>query len=298
MTTTEWITAPLNTSAAAFRSWGLGVSDALTALGFPKTADTGQVDWATVAAPSGTYPGYEIRYFDDSLHATAPIYFKIEYGSSSSTARCSLRFTFGPSTNGTGTITNNFAGTTTFAFDLTTATTATTYTNYASCFDLSGFILRGWGQAQPGMFWLERSRDLNGDPTSQGLVFGWKNGSSSANNEVNQRIIERSTGLSWLVRGANVFFPKSMRSASESLFDGSDYYLSPMIHLGSNGLWTSRLILGISLIDFSPAAEFTATLMGVSDTWLATGLSGFGSRFVTNDVTEDSYASAAMYWEA
>ena len=33
-----------------FRLWGGGLSGAITTAGFIKTADTGQVDWATVTA--------------------------------------------------------------------------------------------------------------------------------------------------------------------------------------------------------------------------------------------------------
>src|SRR3954454_8298219 len=93
------------TSDAVFRSWGSGVSAQLAAIGLVRTADTGQIDWTTVAKPaSGVFGGYEIWRFDDALQATAPVFIKVEYGISNTTTLM-LGLTVGTGTNGAGTLT-------------------------------------------------------------------------------------------------------------------------------------------------------------------------------------------------
>jgi len=126
--------APSNASDASFRVWGKALSDALTAVGCAKTADTGQIDWATVArAALSTYAGYEIRTLPASTLQTAcPVYIKIEYGAGSTQTYCAIRVTVGQATDGAG----NFVGQTTNAFALINSATSTTASDcYVSCND-------------------------------------------------------------------------------------------------------------------------------------------------------------------
>ena len=106
----SWLANPSNADTTAFRHWGKEFSDNLaTVLGagsMVRTADTGQIDWATVSRPGGTstYAGYEMYRFDDPAQATAPVFLKIEYGNDAALTRPSMRFSVGDGTNGTGTI--------------------------------------------------------------------------------------------------------------------------------------------------------------------------------------------------
>lgn len=86
-----------------FRAQGLWMSQQLDNL-WPKTADTGQIDWATVTAPTGAddYRGYEIRTSNDGLKT---VYLKIEYGSGYGAYSWALRFTLGSGSNSSGTLT-------------------------------------------------------------------------------------------------------------------------------------------------------------------------------------------------
>lgn len=98
---------PTNATDADFRNWGKAISDALTAFGLTKTADTGQIDWATVLKPATTnaYQGYEIRKFTDSLNTTRPVFFRVEYGGGNPAAAPALKWTFGTGSDGSGVIT-------------------------------------------------------------------------------------------------------------------------------------------------------------------------------------------------
>lgn len=91
---------------AAFRVWGKWLSDALTTLGWAKTADTGQIDWTTVAKPAGTNTsaGYEIRT-SPAQDGYQQLYIKVEWGTGSGATYPSLWVTLGTGSNGSGTLT-------------------------------------------------------------------------------------------------------------------------------------------------------------------------------------------------
>jgi hypothetical protein len=66
----------------SFRAWGLGLHAQLAAIGLVQTADTGQINWATVVHPGGGAGtlGYENWRFNDALQATKPVFIKLEFG--------------------------------------------------------------------------------------------------------------------------------------------------------------------------------------------------------------------------
>jgi hypothetical protein len=101
MTTTSWTSPSLNTSTATFQAWGSELSAKFALVGCVQTADTGQINWLTVAwtATINTAQGYEIWRNSDSS-----IFFKVEYGTGS-TNLPSLWITAGTGSNGSGTIT-------------------------------------------------------------------------------------------------------------------------------------------------------------------------------------------------
>jgi len=111
MSRSTFSAAYTNASDATYTAWAYGLSQALDACGFfPKTADTGQVDWTPDRpAPSGinTFPDFEIRYLNDALHSTQPLYVKMEYGEAAVTNMPGMRVTFSLfPTNGAGSFTN------------------------------------------------------------------------------------------------------------------------------------------------------------------------------------------------
>lgn len=93
---------------AKFRAWGAACNAALTASGLTQTADTGQINWTTVARPTvaNTKQGYEIWRFNDTLQSTRPIFLRFDYGSSgnSSGTNPGTWLTVGTATDGAGNI--------------------------------------------------------------------------------------------------------------------------------------------------------------------------------------------------
>lgn len=95
------------TSDAQFRAWAQAIHDRLTAIGLINTADTGQINLATVLAPAvNTDAGFEIWRFSDAAQATDPIFLKLSYGKAGQTQRGRLTLQVGTGSNGTGTLTN------------------------------------------------------------------------------------------------------------------------------------------------------------------------------------------------
>lgn len=179
MSTTTFAAPPYNGAGSAtnIRVWVQAIHDALTALGFVQTTDTGQIDLATVITPetSHTKAGYEIWRFTDVLQSTAPIFFRIDYGTAGVTTP-QMWVTVGTGSNGAGAISGvlipesrtggNSSGSSTVAG-----------VGYASSGDGSMLALFPFVDfassaplaAVPG-FIIDRSRDASGQPTADGVI--------------------------------------------------------------------------------------------------------------------------------
>ena len=297
MATQSWSEVLSCSSDANFRAWGLALSNALTNLGIPKSADTGQVNWATVTAPSGSYPGFEIRYLNDSLHSTYPIYIKIEYGSSSTNTRPGLRFSFSRATDGAGGLVGTYPIPVT-AGDFSTSNSGATQAWVASSCDASGFVIPAPDYQE--MFWMvERSRDSSGNITPQGFSFLRRSISSIGGvNPVSHWTHNFQNNVMYAMVSPQVYYPTALHTGSTSLFDGSNVYLAPLYGWGApDGLWYHKGVLGYAQADFSLYSTFSASRFGVSRTWKAMGNRGFGAHYMSTSTTADSYACLAIWWE-
>lgn len=173
VTTSSNTTTLSHSNTTDFRIWGLEFSNMLTAAGFPKSADTGQINWASVtkSGSAGAYSGYEIRYLNDSLHGTYPIYVKIEYGNGASSAVYpSIRVSVASSTNGAGTLTGvSFLGPSILTNDAVIVAGA----RFSGAVTREGFAAfvwkRGWDAAGSPFFAICRTTDTSGTPTALGV---------------------------------------------------------------------------------------------------------------------------------
>ena len=87
---------------ARFRTQMDFISTSIQSAGWTQTADTGQIDFATVAAPgaASTFMGYEIFY---SGNTNGPrLYMKLEYGSAFNSSAKGFRVNFGTGSDGAG----------------------------------------------------------------------------------------------------------------------------------------------------------------------------------------------------
>jgi hypothetical protein len=192
MTTSSWAAIIAHGTDADFRAWGADYKTHLAAIGCVQTADTGQINWATATRPTtpvNTAAGYEIWRFNDALQATAPIFFKLEYGTGGSTNAAvgsqapGMWLTVGTGSDGAGNITGVVSvrrqlHTTSSGTSTTITTTATTTPSQSYFCHAAGFLgcifhygstlLIPWGS-----FAIVRYCDNNGAPIGDGFVVYW-----------------------------------------------------------------------------------------------------------------------------
>jgi hypothetical protein len=222
MTTSSFMVASETANDTQFRAWGGALSNAITAVGIIKTADTGQIDWTTVANPAdNSYGGYEVRAFDDSLQSTNPLFLKIEFGRLNNLI--AMRLSLGTGTNGSGTLTGQF---------MTTGLVCQTRQNNAtpsSCFVSSDGSYLTVGlfvpTAHATFFAIERTKDSFGQNTALGALIMSVFGGSSINAPQFRHQFFPYTGVipDSLLNQLGVFTPAGISSG----VDGADVNFYP-----------------------------------------------------------------------
>lgn len=156
-----------NSTLANFKAWAQAISNALAAMGWVQTADTGQVNWSTISAvPSSAYV-YEVWRANDSLAAARPIFLLIRYGYS--TSNPSIRVSVGGGSNGAGVLTNGFIGSSSAisGSDTNVNNRAGSFNCYFSG-DAGEFRAMLWQSATSCcVFGVERSKDDQGVSTNE-----------------------------------------------------------------------------------------------------------------------------------
>lgn len=171
---------------ADFRAWGSALSAGLASAGLVKTADTGQIDWVTVArAAGGTSAGYEVWRMNDAMQATKPVFFKLEYGSGPSTSVPHMWLTVGGGSNGSGTITDTYLSRTLIAPNGSLNADGGGRPTYISVQPgFVGVVVNGgclsWAGANMscGYFFVIRTTDDSAVPTADGLAVIHQSGGS------------------------------------------------------------------------------------------------------------------------
>lgn len=170
-------TTPIeHSSDATFRVWAAEVITQLLAAGITQTADTGQINTGTVTRPgTNTNAGYAIFRFNDSMQGTAPIFFRIDFGTGSVATGPRMQITVGTGSNGSGTITGIGLAATTIGGGTAPASTVTNY-GFRICYvdGFLGFMWKLGATAGTGValsfFAIARSVDSSGAATAEAAV--------------------------------------------------------------------------------------------------------------------------------
>lgn len=242
-------------------------SDMITALGFPKTTDTGQVDWTTVAVPTGAdvTRDYEVRKFNDADQTAHPIFMKLtySYAINGSTRVPYVTMIIGTGSNGSGTITGIIT-TLKFVIDWQTSL----HNNWFASSDGTGFALYlggyndSWFSRQ--FFVLERARDINGTimPTQ---VIWCKNTANTSSGPVQQDVqsgvLDLSLGTAYVQYGINVPYPVPLKSTSISMAalpaPAAFYPFCVWSMFTNSGKAYGKHVVGWAAPDFLSEAEVT-----------------------------------------
>lgn len=297
-----------NTSNAQFRAWGSWVGSTLTTFGFPKTADTGQINWTTVSAPGAgsTIQGYEVRTFNDSAESTSPIYMKLEFGSGTNAATPFMYLTVGTGSDGAGTIT----GTAITSRQGVASPSSAAGGGQGNCYawtDGSAFGFLMW----PGMettnsgffFGIERWRANDGTATTHGATeFHSYTNSSSATAAC--RLLPYVSGFanssstnSWLaVTPATAVNASSNQTASQGLA----FYPAPVFSGWLNRLYgPSQMLLACGGADLAAGSQIAISHYGTSRTFLAAGPGNPNNYWGTgiNIGGSSNYRSFLLRWD-
>lgn len=287
--------APTNATDAAFRAWGSGISAALAAAGLVKTADTGQINWTTVLAPTttNTQVGYEIWRFSDALQSTYPVFVRIDYGSNFYFAvNPQIWVTVGTATNGAGTIlaSGSFPGAATTQLAVLSSGnvdwhSASVSNIYVDSDAGASLLIAGWYNAAGsgniadtgGLLLVERTREFDGTANGEGLLCVRSNpGASAPNSATMTRLMLIRYAVQFAQGGWTNGLPAlagtglGLSVASSAV--GSTVYPMPVFTGFTPRICgPSKHIIGVFAGDFAVNTQFTMTEYGTSRTWNACG---------------------------
>lgn len=204
------------------RAWAADLHAALIACGWTQSTDTGQVDVSTMALPSvGTSGGYRIYYMNDSLHATNPIYMRVEFWNESGVTAFGMHIMLGFSTNGAGTI-NSTNKTALLSFIVPANTANSTWFSsgggggFRLAYSLSTASSISWGV-------IERTLDSTGAPTGEGLAILRMIGGAYFSQTI------YPTGV---LPGTSTRCQALITDSAATTADGTNVYVSPVFPVG------------------------------------------------------------------
>lgn len=250
--------AMANASDTQFRAWGKAISDSLQAVGIVKTADSGQINWATVAAPTvvNTQMGYEIYRFNDTLQSTAPVFIKLAYGSGPSSTNPSLWISVGTGSNGSGTLTGEILPEQQNCVNAI-ATATTHYISGSS----SRFVIAIQGSSQNYQIILtvERTHNSSGSDTSNGVMV---NRIASAGSTDSQHYLLFYDSSVVTVPQISCLTPVGLSGAKSP-----DIHLYPVRFFTPGEGPVSNCLVGYISGDFAFNSSYTVSVCGIDRTF-------------------------------
>lgn len=272
-----------STSAVLYRA-GMGVNSAALNAVLPRTTDTGQVNFATVASgPTlAANRDYEVFRFDDALQATKPIVIRFQWGYDG------INAAIGTATNGAGTIN---AGTSIGlpAGSIWTALSAgnTRYV-YASS---DGSYLAFITNCQPVSaanadttvgFVVERTRDGDGTPNGDGImIYKWQlanltgDQTGAANTVSFQAVMGRIYDTAATQPPQTFDFAATAPNAAAvtNWSNAVGAYAFPVFGAVGNTLYgASKAIMLGGINEFTRLAPYTITNYGSPQNWVSLGV--------------------------
>lgn len=276
---------------ANFKDWAMSIGAALAAFGWVQTADTGQVNWGTIASvpTSGNYV-FEIWKPGD---AGTTFYIRIDYGNNGGNP--GIRIQGGTTTNGAGTLTGF---TTVRQVPIVQASTGATGFNCLYCGDSSSFAIMMWRDASSTFNFViavDRSRNTSGattnsyfsvmctrdqgvganPPTMQSVVFGVGAAPQSA-----------AAGSPW----PSITGPSSVGGGLQSMAFNGNIGITPVFPFVGYFDVPTLQVAYAAQSDFAELNVITTTVLGASHTYIYSKNQNLG---VGNNVN----LAVLMRWE-
>lgn len=281
MATTSYTTGTL-TNNATFQTFCTNVHNAILAVGLVQTADTGQMNPATVTWPNTTNTkatGYLMYSFNDALQASYPCYIRVELGCGSGGVFPGIWITVGTSTDGAGVL--GTIKTLTIQTGLDSASVTTLVSGTTSRLTISSCHTSN-NSARQCLYTVERLLDANGANTNTGLAFVWlKNygGTNTASQNGNQVLyfsgsqpVPNLSGTNWSV-GLIYYYV----SGSYTWANSNKTYLALVYPVGKV---VHHPVMGLVCYynaDISPYSSISISRYGTNRNYSAAGASSFST---------------------
>jgi hypothetical protein len=294
-------------SSAHFQAWVSEVVTALfTTLGVTQTSDTGQINPATVSVPvtANASAGYVIGRFNDALQSTAPIFFKLEFGSGSAAADPFMWLTVGTSSNGSGTIGSGGGGAVTSRVGVligtqlpnslvTAYTSRYVYVGTSQCGFLGLFFKYGASTSNTsigfGAFLINRTTDSSGNATAAGILVitcstsatppgaGLTNGNAQNISFANSSIIPATPSNGW----ESVSGQQNWIVGQTTTIVGSTGYVAPVYTVDPVPKFNASLASAL-IGDFAAFTTSSLALIGSTPMTFMSAAQPFGANGFNN----------------
>lgn len=269
--------------------------DQLAACGLVRTSDTGQIDPATAIRTANSIAGYSMWRFSDALQGTAPVFIKVEYGTTTSVGYPRAIYSVGTGTNGSGAL---------VGLSITTGSVGGNYlANVAGNFDSywthsSGFFgcihkvlsAQSASTVSPFSVVVQRTVDNSGLPTAEGVILI---AGPSGSNRTAQCSVYRLTFTSPVNA---ISYAGNLLSQIVGGISDSRVGLDPQVFLQWTALPKVRPLVGSATYinsEISQKTVFTTTLVGTAPrSYLAAG-----SEFGQVAVSAANSSAMAILWE-
>lgn len=272
------------------------LTDMFTSGGWVNTNAVGSINTSSVSPPapsSSSLGGFQVWRFNDWWHnsGSAPVFIRVEYGTFGGDPfgrGAGVGFIVGFSHDGSGTIANGLNGVDTtarlpyagLAFTHVSGTSYTHRMTIVSASDMA-FIFADSFSTNAGMAFVERTKDVNGNPTNEGVFVGAFNGASQV---YRQQVLmySQSQGQTPTPETYPIYI-SSGRSDSAFNGDVSVSMLVPMMPYGPG--YPSRMVGVVRSSDFTTGVTHTINAFGTSSIFFVSANTSFQSMIATGRAT-------------
>lgn len=303
MTVRDITVSPSWGTNAAFKAEAVKIADALKAVIGPRTADTGQIDFATTtfAGVANTIAGYEMYALAAS--GTAPaLRLKVEYGCDAVLNQAGVWMQMGTGSDGAGTLTGTLGpryrvvgnGGYSVNAALTQCLFSSDGSTYFWCMLFKNYL---GTENRPGMiFAFDRARNVDGTASPDGWLNIWQyhdynSGTADTATRTNSQMVNLKAGLS-SAPNSQPLQSCAFFGNYASLAAGNDLYFFPHFFANPQVYSASPVALGYVKTEVTQGTVLSVVVYGSPRNFYAMGLLTHGWSINANPAH-----GAALRWE-